>query len=40
MPHGSCKEVHPMIGPHIEESQEKAEQEETTFAWDEASILI
>jgi hypothetical protein len=30
-----------MIGPHNEQSQQKAEQEdESTFAWDEASILI
>ena len=30
-----------MLGPHNEQSQEKAEQEdEATFAWDEASVLI
>ena len=29
-----------MIGPHNEQSQEMAEQEEATFTWDEASILI
>ncbi len=30
-----------MIGPHNEQSQQKADQEdEPTFAWDEASVLI
>ena len=30
-----------MIGPHNEQSNQKAEQEnEDTFAWDEASVLI
>ena len=29
------------MGPHNEQSQEKAEQEEeVTFAWDEASVLL
>ncbi len=30
-----------MIGPHNQESNQKAEKEdEVTFAWDEASVLI
>ena len=30
-----------MIGPHNQESQQKPEQEdESTFTWDEASILL
>lgn len=30
-----------MVGPHNEQSQQKAEQEdEATFAWDEANVLI
>ncbi len=30
-----------MLGPHNEQSQEKAEQEdEATFAWDETNVLI
>ena len=30
-----------MLGPHNEQSQQKAEQEEESiFAWDEASVLI
>ena len=29
-----------MTGPHNEQSQDKAEQEEAIFAWDEANVLI
>lgn len=30
-----------MIGPHNEQSQQKAEQEdEATFAWDETNVLL
>jgi hypothetical protein len=30
-----------MVGPHNEQSQQKAEQEEEiTFAWDETNVLI
>ena len=30
-----------MVGPHNDQSQQKAEQEEEAiFAWDEASVLI
>ena len=29
-----------MTGPHNEQSQQNAEEDESTFAWDEASVLI
>ena len=35
------KEVLAMIGPHNEQSNQRADNEdEATFAWDEASVLI
>ena len=38
---GSFKEVISMIGPNNQESNQKAQQEEeATFAWDEANVLI
>jgi hypothetical protein len=38
---GVLRRVVPMLGPHNQESQQKAEQEdEATFAWDETNVLI
>ena len=38
---GVLRRYYPMIGPHNEESNQKGQQEdEATFAWDEANVLI
>jgi len=38
---GEARRYYPMIGPHSQESNQKAQQEEeATFAWDEANVLI
>jgi hypothetical protein len=38
---GALRRYNPMNGPHSQESNQKAQQEEeATFAWDEANVLI
>jgi hypothetical protein len=38
---GALRRYFPMNGPHNQESNQKAQQEEeATFAWDEANVLI
>ena len=38
---GALRRYIPMTGPHSQESNQKAQQEEEiTFAWDEANVLI
>jgi len=38
---GALRRCIPMNGPHNQESNQKAQQEEeATYAWDEANVLI
>lgn len=38
---GALRRCCPMVGPHNQESEQKGQQEdESSFAWDEANVLI